>query len=132
MAQSVFPAPSVGGLSLRHTVTSTSTIDIPSGIIVYAILVGGGGGGAGQYGIGVAAGGAGGGGVTQGYVPSSTSVIVGTGGAGGGVWAGEVGDCEGTGRRAASDDGVGVDAGDDDCGVCVRAAARREGVRVRA
>ena len=85
MAYSVFPAPSSTpttaqgdpiqsnsyspyGLTLKQTITSGTTVTIPSGVNwVYAIVIGGGGGGNvlnGTYGPG-----GGGGGVTMGWTP---------------------------------------------------------------
>ena len=89
MALSVFPAASAGfdptKVSLQQTITSGTSVTIPSGINwVYAVVVGGGGGGA-YSGGGNAGGGGGGGGVTVGWAKTSTSTpcTIGAGGAAG-------------------------------------------------
>ena len=64
------------GLTLKHSLTSGTSVTIPAGTNwVYAILVGGGGGGS--------TAGGGGGGVTQGWVPAVSTYSIGAGGSAG-------------------------------------------------
>ena len=70
------------GLKLQQTFTSSGAVTIPAGVRrVYAIVVGGGGGGFGT--AGANGGGGGAGGYSAGWTYPATSVVVGTGGAGG-------------------------------------------------